>query len=222
MTILSKRGNTVFNYAKDRKKINNNRIMKAFTKKSSIKFPLTYKDVEPWERIPYIETGYRQCKTYKDCIKIMFTKIHNDSFNAWSMIIFMLTSMTVTQNILSKYSDMSYLDASPFIVLCLSQIVHCPVSWGFHSFRVISKETLRKWRDADISLIMIVNVCCTYAASYFTLCSSNTIFNVLISMSFALSGIYDILRKDTSSRDLSDKSRIISRFFLSGAPYYLL
>jgi hypothetical protein len=41
-------------------------------------------------------------------------------------------------------------------------------------------------------------------------------------MSFALSGIYDILRKDTSSRDLSDKSRIISRFFLSGAPYYLI
>lgn len=191
------------------------------TNVKSIRHPLNSKDVEDWERIPYVLTGYRQCDSYVDCLKSMVTTLHNDSFNAWSMISFMTVCIFLTLDIIAK-NNMTYPDVVPFYVLMISQIIHCPISAGFHSFRVISKETLRKWRNADISVLLLVNVFCTYSAAHFTLRLENTIKAIAISSIFALYGIYDIFSKDTSKRDLCNKSAIVTRFILSGLPLYLI
>ncbi len=177
-------------------------------------------EIEEWARIPYIESGYRCCNSYNECIKTMISMIHNESFNAWSMIICLFLSYNVAFDIISKH-NMVLVDRIPIYVLLFAITFHSPISFCYHSFRVISHEVMHKWRAADMSALMLVNVFCTYAASYYTLTIPNTLVALSISSFFALCGVKDIF-KSLNEIDISNKSNIVKRFFMSSLPYYVL
>jgi adiponectin receptor len=147
----------------------------------------------------------------------MFTTIHNESFNAWSMVASLMTSFYLFWRVMDRCGDvMSMWDASPFYAIMLGQIIHVPLSFGFHTFRAVSREDMIAWRNADICALMMINVCCTYAAAYFTTPAHVCGIVTFVAGMISTCSVVDILKRNASS---SKKDNTI-RFVRSGCLYY--
>lgn len=93
--------------------------------------------------------------------------MHNESLNAWTMVISLVAGMLLCfQNLQS--SKPLFMDSLPFYAMLIGQALHTPVSVGYHLFMPISPETANYWRRMDLSLVFVMNLCAAYSLAYFT------------------------------------------------------
>ncbi len=156
--------------------------------------PLTVNaQVEPWQRFPYLETGYRKHGSHWECaMSMFFGPLHNETVNAWTMAISLALGTWMFVGALSRTAPSGW-DATPFWVLYLAQLLHCPVSIGYHTFMPISALTAHRWRKADLCLVLALNVACTYSLCYFTLNWLLTLALTAVAAACAATGMRDIL-----------------------------
>ena len=128
---------------------------------------LTDKDIPEWLRFPYLTTGYREGGSYKSCFKSIFA-LHNESVNAWLMILASIFSISALIYIMFK-NNLTYVQQIPFYLLTASALIHLPFSVGYHLFLPISPLIYNKWRRLDISFIFISSCLLTPALCFFVM-----------------------------------------------------
>lgn len=190
----------------------------ALPPKEPLQVGLRADQVEPWQRFPYLETGYRKHGSHWECAKSMlFGPLHNETVNAWTMVLSLALGTWMFVGALTRAAPSGW-DATPFWVLYLAQLLHCPVSVGYHTFMPISAITAHRWRKADLCLVLALNVACAYALCYFTLHWLLTLALTAIAGVCAATGMRDILLLKPGQA--LNRSRVIVRVAGTALGYY--
>eukprot|EP00198_Chlamydomonas_reinhardtii_P009388 XP_001698725.1 predicted protein [Chlamydomonas reinhardtii] len=127
---------------------------------------LRAEEVEAWQRFPFLRHGYRRGGSYWECLMSLFT-LHNETVNAWTTFLSILMGLLLFASTASSLSC-SWLDFSPFFAAWIGQTLHGPLSCGYHTFMCMSPVVANRWRKLDLTFILVLNTCATYALSYFT------------------------------------------------------
>lgn len=106
-------------------------------------------------RFPYIKNGYRDNFSYLACFLSLF-KLHNESLNIWSTI----ASLGVGSLLYSMYFWSHAERRLSLSVFFIGQLVHNPISIGYHLFMPACHDFLRK---LDMTAIVFMNLCATWA-----------------------------------------------------------
>ena len=106
-------------------------------------YNLTKNEIPLFLKEEYIYTGYRLNGNYYTCLLSLF-KIHNETMNAWTMIIGSIISSYYLYYYLNLFQFTNFLDKMPFYCLWLSSILHMPLSVGNHLFLCIDKKTFNQ------------------------------------------------------------------------------
>lgn len=153
--MLNKKKYNNYNTFNNNKNINNKLI-----------YNLTKNEVPLYLKEKNIYTGYRLNGDYYTCLLSLF-KIHNETLNAWTMIIGSIISSYYLYYYMNLFQFSCNLDKIPFYCLWLSSILHMPLSVGNHLFLCINKKTFTLWKKIDLIGIFFVSVLLTYSFSYF-------------------------------------------------------
>jgi predicted membrane channel-forming protein YqfA (hemolysin III family) len=159
------------------------------------------KDTNDKDKIPeYLKdeyiTNYVVGRNHTECIKNLF-KLHNESVNAWTMIISNLSVLLITIYIFMRH-QFSRLYSFVFILHLLAYTIHTPFSVGCHTFYTINKEEHIKWRKYDIYGIFLRNIILTFTLSFFTYSDFKY---VLINTSVTIAIVYYSLLKFKEKED---------------------
>ena len=111
-------------------------------------------------------TDYVIGRNHTECIKNLF-KLHNESVNAWTMIISNLSVLLITIYIFMRH-QFSRLYSFVFILHLLAHIIHTPFSVGYHTFNTINEEEHVKWRKYDVYTIFLRSIILSFTLSFFT------------------------------------------------------
>ncbi|GFR41577.1 hypothetical protein Agub_g2298, partial [Astrephomene gubernaculifera] len=133
---------------------------------STLAIGLTSDQVEPWQRFPYLKYGYRRGGSYTQCLLSLFS-LHNETVNAWTTLLSVIMGFVLFLDTVS-HLRCSWLDFSPFLAAWIGQTLHGPLSCGYHTFMCMSPTIANRWRKLDLTFILVLNTCATYALSYFT------------------------------------------------------
>lgn len=144
---------------------NNKNTTKEIVFPRDMKYGLKANDVPHCMRWDYIETGYRLGGDYKQCLASLF-KWHNQTLNAWTMIITSIVLMSAIVWVFAKYHPTPQ-QALPFIALFVGILIHMPLSVMFHICHPISLKVHEYWREMDTKFIFIGSVLVTLATSWF-------------------------------------------------------
>jgi adiponectin receptor len=141
-------------------------------------------------------TNYVVGRNHRECISNLF-KLHNESVNAWTMIVSNLSVLLITIYIFMRY-QFSRLYSFIFILHLLAYTIHTPLSVGYHTFNTINEEEHVKWRKYDVYGIFLRCLIISFTMSFFTYTDFKY---VLLNTSLTLTVIYYSLLKFKESED---------------------
>jgi len=141
-------------------------------------------------------TNYIVGRNHTECIKNLF-KLHNESVNAWTMILSNLSVLLITIYIFMRH-QFSRLYSFVFILHLLAYTIHTPFSVGYHTFNTINKEEHVKWRKYDVYTIFLRCLIISFTLSFFTYSDFKY---VLLNTSLTITVIYYSLLKFKESED---------------------
>lgn len=189
----------------------------AFKAEQELQIGLTADQVEPWQRFPHLNYGYRKGGNYLSCLGSLFA-LHNETFNAWTVILSVIAGNVLFLDTVSRLRC-SWLDFSPFLIAYLGQALHGPLSAAYHTFMCISPRVANTWRKLDLSFILVLNTCATYALSYFTFGFwASLAWTALVSLA-AVQGIRNVLR--LQPKQPLDRKKIVGMIGLTCMGYYI-
>lgn len=179
----------------------------------------TSEEVDEWQRFPYLNSGYRKCGSYsvKSCLASMF-HLHNETVNIWTMIVSSLLG-TFGFVMCMVFLAPRGVDASPFAVMWVAQMLHSVASVCYHTFMCMSPVVANTWRKTDISLIFVLNVGATYGLTYFTWGLKGALTAMAASVVPASYGIMNTLRLQPGQP--VDRGRIVSMIGVTNVGYYV-
>ncbi|KAG2426682.1 hypothetical protein HXX76_012992 [Chlamydomonas incerta] len=147
----------------------------------------------------------------------LFT-LHNETVNAWTTFLSILMGLLLFASTASSLRC-SWLDFSPFFAAWIGQTLHGPLSCGYHTFMCMSPVEANRWRKLDLTFILVLNTCATYALSYFT-------FGLWLSLAWtavvavaAGTGISSV--QALQPKQQLDRRRIIGMIGLTSLGYYV-
>ena len=96
---------------------------------------LTADEVEPWQRFPFIERGYRRAglTAGQSILSLFGPTLHNETLNAWTMILSVVAGIGLFfyYFVLDPTApSWDSWDATPFYALLLGQVAHAPAAIG--------------------------------------------------------------------------------------------
>ena len=141
-------------------------------------------------------TNYVVGRNHTECIKNLF-KLHNESVNAWTMIISNLSVLLIIIYIFMRH-QFSTLYSFVFILHLLAYTIHTPFSVGYHTFSSINKDEYIKWRKYDVYGIFLRCLILSFTMSFFTYSDFKY---VLLNTSLTITVIYYSLLKFKESED---------------------
>jgi len=153
------------------------------------------KEVPEYLKDEYI-TNYIVGRNHTECIKNLF-KLHNESVNAWTMIVSNLSVLLITIYIFMRH-QFSTLYSFVFILHLLAYTIHTPFSVCYHTFNSIDKDEYIKWRKYDVYGIFLRNIILTFTLSFFTYSDFKY---VLINTSVTIAIVYYCLLKFKENED---------------------
>jgi adiponectin receptor len=178
---------------------------------------MKYEEVPEWLRYPYITHGYRHGGTYVTCLKSLYTFVHNETFNAWSMI----TSLFMGTIFFVYYATrLKGAHVIPYLSMFIAQWAHHPFSIGFHTFMPVSLDTYILWRTRDMSTIFVLNVFTTIALCWYTWPWWGTLLSCLHSFVVAKYGIGLVHKLKHQPRQIN-RRRITLAVATSALGYYI-
>lgn len=179
--------------------------------------------VPEWLHIPFVETGYvAPCKSKSfECLPLLF-KMHNQTINAWTMILGAIIS-----TILFAFAR-STKAASPrlrvFTLFWLSCVVHAPFSVAYHVCRFTNEKTKLMWKNLDLILITFSSLLLTYVLC--TCVFTSTVTWLIMSVAIAAAWMY--LKRLSFKDDVfghgdasSDKSKHVNHMLFAVVMYAL-
>ncbi|EFJ41432.1 hypothetical protein VOLCADRAFT_98605 [Volvox carteri f. nagariensis] len=113
----------------------------------------------------------------------------------------------------------SWVDFSPFLVAWIGQTLHGPLSCGYHTFMCMSPTVANRWRKLDLTFILVLNTCATYALSYFTFGLVLSFLWTGLVATVAVLGIQRVLA--LQPRQQLDRRRIVGMIGLTCLGYYV-
>ena len=141
-------------------------------------------------------TDYVIGRNHRECISNLF-KLHNESINAWTMIVSNLSLLLLTIYIFTIH-QFNILYSFVFILHLLAHTIHTPFSVGYHTFNTINKEEYIKWRKYDVYAIFLRSIILSFTISFFTYSDFKDVFN---NTSLTISIVYYSLLKFKESED---------------------
>ncbi|KAG2500355.1 hypothetical protein HYH03_001929 [Edaphochlamys debaryana] len=183
----------------------------------ALQLGLTAEQVEPWQRFPYLNYGYRRGGTYLQCLLSLFS-LHNETVNAWTTLLSVVMGVVLFFDTVSSLRC-SWIDFSPFLLAWAGQTLHGPLSVGYHLFMCKSPVVANRWRKLDLSFILVLNTCATYALSYFTFGLWFTLVWTSLVASAAALGIRNIAALQPKQQ--LDRRRILGMIGLTCLGYYI-
>eukprot|EP01135_Chromosphaera_perkinsii_P004145 Nk52_evm52s270 gene=Nk52_evmTU52s270 len=117
----------------------------------------------------FVLKGYRvNYETFSDCLYSLFS-LHNQTLNAWTMIISLLVSIYKYREATILLADQPSDELLPFTMILVAMILHSPFSVAFHLFGCISEANYVYFQMLDFQFIMIGSLLLTYSLIYFPL-----------------------------------------------------
>jgi adiponectin receptor len=132
---------------------------------------------------PYILSGYRYGKSNLGPIRELFL-IHNETFNAWTMIISSVISVGLWIWVNMKH-DLTLNAFIVFTAFLISGTISVPYSIQYHTRSNISKDEKSRTRRLDMVFVFIASIFLTFALSFFVFPLSVTSVLTLCSAYFA-------------------------------------
>ncbi|KXZ45442.1 hypothetical protein GPECTOR_54g182 [Gonium pectorale] len=164
-----------------------------------------------------MQYGYRRGGTHLECLLSLFS-LHNETVNAWTTLLSVIMGMVLFFDTVSNLRC-TWLDFSPFLVAWLGQSLHGPLSCGYHLFMCMSPTVANRWRKLDLTFILVLNTCATYALSYFT-------FGLWASLAWtaavgaaAATGVRSVAA--LQPRQPLDRRRVLGMIGLTSCGYYV-
>ena len=148
-------------------------------------------------------TNYIVGRNHTECIKNLF-KLHNESVNAWTMIVSNLSVLLITIYIFMRH-QFSRLYSFVFILHLLAYTIHTPFSVGYHTFNSIDKDEYIKWRKYDVYTIFLRCIILSFTLSFFTYSDFKY---VLINTSVTIAVVYYSLLK---FKEYEDKHKQLNK-----------
>ena len=160
---------------------------------------LSYDQLPEWQRersSSNIRSHYRSGGSYTECIKSLFWfhQIHNEFWNAWTMIITnIIGAILISNTLMEYYPVMSDIDRFIFILFWIHGMVHLPFSVGNHLFDCINPEIAEKWHQYDFKMICISADILTFILSFYVFPIWFTCILTMIGI-FATYKVFDIIQ----------------------------
>jgi len=148
-----------------------------------------YKDAPEYMQYEYVYKGYRILNNYKDCFKSIF-KLHNETFNIWSMIFINGLSLFLTS-------------LNPIIglkILTFSALIHLPFSLGYHIFMPLGKDVSIYWRKLDVSFIFISSIFLALALDFYIFPLPIILIHITMTTTVAYIGINNFWKTSNTSK----------------------
>ncbi|PNH08340.1 hypothetical protein TSOC_005065 [Tetrabaena socialis] len=144
--------------------------------------------------------------------------MHNETVNAWTTLLSILFGFILFADA-ANCLNCSWLDFSPFLVAWAGQTLHGPLSCGYHTFMCMSPAVANRWRKLDLTFILVLNTCATYAMSYYT-------FGLWVSLVWtaAVGGAAAVGIRSVQAlkpKQQLDRRRILGTVGLTSIGYYL-
>ncbi|GLI63258.1 hypothetical protein VaNZ11_006161 [Volvox africanus] len=178
---------------------------------------LASEEVEPWQRFPFLKYGYRRGGSYYECLMSLFS-LHNETVNVWTTLLSVFVGLVLFADTVSNLRC-SWLDFSPFMVAWIGQTLHSPLSCGYHTFLCMSPTIANRWRKLDLTFILVLNTCATYALSYFTF---GLYLSLLWTAMVGFAAVLGIRRvRALQPWQQLDRRRIVSMIGLTCLGYYV-
>ena len=175
-----------------------------------MKHNLFKKDMPLHLQSKYLFRGYRLGGSYTGGLYSLF-KIHNETFNAWSILISIPISSYIFMDFFYSFLyDFSLQYQFPFVLLWISIIFHVSMSVCNHLFLPISKSVSNKWRKFDLCSMSISAMIGSYVFSIFVLSNFVCGFLLFCSFTYSLYSIFNIFNTDFTHCDVDRNKSTIS------------
>jgi predicted membrane channel-forming protein YqfA (hemolysin III family) len=138
-----------------------------------MKYNLNINDVPYYLHYNKVTSGYRKGGNYKECLKSMFTSLHNETVNAFTSLINSVISIYCLY-----YSYINDFYITPIFIWSFGITLNSLMSFGFHTFSPIDKNTFNLWRNLDVNSIYISSF--LQCLSFSMICLPKYLFNVNI------------------------------------------
>lgn len=130
------------------------------TNDTKLKKDVTLRYLTRYDKLPsymvhnkYLIKGYRIGGTHLECFKSLF-KLHNETFNAWTMVISCSYAIFSTLWLFNNYS-LNNDDILVFLGSLIANLLHFPFSFCYHMFMPISTRVANYWRTLDCIFIFV-------------------------------------------------------------------
>lgn len=152
---------------------------------------LPHYSVDEYYRYPYVFTGYRRSNlTKRECFGTLWV-LHNQLFNALTMMI--LWPLAIAYTFLGLYALHTPLQTHIAVLFLLQWYIQSPFSVVYHVFQAIDVEVAKRLCRFDYASILVACVIGVYINTYYAFNSYVTLRVVLFTISCTVTGVFLII-----------------------------